>query len=117
MTRGEIWWIDFGVPVGSLPAYRRPAVIMQTNSSLNTLVVIPLTTNLLAGNYYPNVVLEKNKTRLPKDSVAVIHLIGAVNKFNFIEKIARLDKSEYDKLVQAVLTLTTEDKPTTKNET
>ncbi|MGI5068364.1 hypothetical protein [Treponema denticola] len=24
MTRGEIWWVDFGIPIGSLPAYRRP---------------------------------------------------------------------------------------------
>lgn len=29
MTRGEIWWVDFGIPIGSLPAYRRPVIIMQ----------------------------------------------------------------------------------------
>lgn len=29
MTHGEIWWVDFGIPIGSLPAYRRPVIIMQ----------------------------------------------------------------------------------------
>jgi hypothetical protein len=24
MTCGEIWWVDFSISVGSLPAYRRP---------------------------------------------------------------------------------------------
>ncbi|WP_255802434.1 hypothetical protein [Treponema denticola] len=24
MIRGEIWRVDFGIPVGNLPAYRRP---------------------------------------------------------------------------------------------
>ena len=29
MTHGEIWTIDFGIPVGSLPSKIRPAVVMQ----------------------------------------------------------------------------------------
>ena len=31
MTHGEIWLIDFGIPVGSLPAKMRPAVVMQND--------------------------------------------------------------------------------------
>ena len=31
MTHGEIWLIDFGVPVGSLPSKIRPAVVMQND--------------------------------------------------------------------------------------
>ncbi len=29
MTRGEIWWVDLGIPFGSEPGYRRPVLIMQ----------------------------------------------------------------------------------------
>ena len=51
MTHGEIWLIDFGIPVGSLPAKMRPAVVMQNDllgiKHLNTVVVIPFTSNLL----------------------------------------------------------------------
>ena len=31
MTHGEIWPIDFGIPVGSLPLKIRPAVVMQND--------------------------------------------------------------------------------------
>ena len=45
MTHGEIWTIDFGQPVGSLPSKIRPAVVMQNDllgiKDLNTVVVIP----------------------------------------------------------------------------
>ena len=32
MIRGEIWWLDFGIPYGSEPGYRRPAVVVQENT-------------------------------------------------------------------------------------
>lgn len=34
MTRGEIWWIDFGIPFGSEVGFRRPVVVLQ-NDILN----------------------------------------------------------------------------------
>ena len=32
MTRGEIWWADFGLPFGSEPGFRRPVLIVQDDS-------------------------------------------------------------------------------------
>ena len=29
MTRGELWWADFGVPFGSEPGYKRPVIILR----------------------------------------------------------------------------------------
>ncbi len=26
--RGDLWWTDFGDPVGSAPGYRRPGVVV-----------------------------------------------------------------------------------------
>ena len=109
MTHGEIWTIDFGVPVGSLPSKIRPAVIMQNDmlgiKDLNTAVVIPFTSNLDRADFEPNILFEKEETGLSKDSVAVIHLIGAVNKFCFVKKISKLSEENYQKLVNAVLQL------------
>lgn len=109
MTHGEIWTIDFGVPVGSLPSKIRPAVVMQNDllgiKELNTAVVIPFTSNLDRAESEPNILFEKSETGLSKDSVAVIHLIGAVNKFCFEKKISRLSEENYQKLVNAVLQL------------
>ena len=31
MTRGEIWWVDFGVPFGSEVGFRRPVIVLQNN--------------------------------------------------------------------------------------
>ena len=94
MTHGEIWTIDFGQPVGSLPSKIRPAVVMQNDllgiKDLNTVVVIPFTSNLDRADFEPNILIKKEETRLSKDSVAVIHLIGAVNKFCLEKKVSRL---------------------------
>ena len=109
MTHGEIWLIDFGEPVGSLPSKLRPAVIMQNDllgiKGLNTVVVIPFTSNTERATYEPNILFKKEETRLSKDSVAVIHLVGAVNKFCFEKKISKLSEENYQKLVRAVLKL------------
>ena len=106
MTHGEIWLIDFGNPKGSLPSKLRPAVIMQNDlleiCKLNTTIVIPFTSNLSRADNTPNVFFTKEKTGLSKDSVALIHLIGAVNKFCFAEKLSRLSETNYAKLVSAV---------------
>ena len=34
MTRGEIWWVDFGIPLGSEVGFKRPVIILQ-NDILN----------------------------------------------------------------------------------
>jgi mRNA interferase MazF len=31
MTRGEIWWADYGIPYGREHGYRRPVIIMQND--------------------------------------------------------------------------------------
>ena len=109
MTHGEIWLIDFGEPLGSLPPKLRPAVIMQNDllgiKDLNTAVVIPFTSNLERADYEPNILFKKDETRLSKDSVSVIHLLGAVNKFCFERKVGKLSEENYQKLVEAVLKL------------
>ena len=109
MTHGEVWLIDFGDPIGSLPSKIRPAVVMQNDllgiKNLNTVVAIPFTSNLDRARCQPNILFRKDDTGLPKDSVAVIHLIGAVNKFCFTRKVSKLSELNYQKLVDAVVKL------------
>ena len=40
-----------------------------------------------------------------KDSVSIIHLLGAVNKFCFKRKVGKLSEENYQKLVEAVIKL------------
>lgn len=72
---------------------------------LNTVVVIPFTSNLDRAEFEPNILFEREQTGLSKDSVAVIHLIGAVNKGCLEKKISKLSEDNYQKLVDAVVKL------------
>ncbi|MDR1747993.1 MAG: type II toxin-antitoxin system PemK/MazF family toxin [Spirochaetaceae bacterium] len=57
MTRGEIWWAQFGIPYGSEIDYTRPVLIVQNDcfndSKIKTIVILPLTTNLRLFRYTP----------------------------------------------------------------
>ena len=51
VARGEVWWIDFGEPVGSEPAYLRPALVVSSdrfNRSRIATVIGNLPAHLLA---------------------------------------------------------------------
>ncbi|MDR1948046.1 MAG: type II toxin-antitoxin system PemK/MazF family toxin [Spirochaetaceae bacterium] len=102
MIRGELWWIDYGVPYGSEPGYRRPVIIIQNdifnNSKINTTVVIPLTTNLLLADVPGNILLDKKESKLGKNSVILLSQIGVVDKERFMEKISKIDKTTMEKI-------------------
>ena len=55
MERGEAWWVNFDPAVGGEIRKRRPAIIVSanaSNSALNRLQVVPLTTNV--SRLYPS---------------------------------------------------------------
>ncbi|MBO4437971.1 MAG: type II toxin-antitoxin system PemK/MazF family toxin [Spirochaetaceae bacterium] len=107
MTRGEIWWVDFGIPLGSEVGFKRPVIILQNNilneSNLKTTVVLPLTTNTLYADIPNNILLAKEVTGLPKDSVTQPHLLVHVDKRRLSEKVKKLDSSVLDKIMQGVI--------------
>ena len=94
MMNGEIWWVDFQDPRGSTPAFVRPGIIVQNNelnnSELNSTIVIPITTNCRLADYKGNVYLEKEETKLPKNSVALCAQITTVDKQALLEKATNL---------------------------
>jgi mRNA interferase MazF len=97
MIRGELWWADFGIPFGSEPGFRRPVLIIQNNdfnrSNINTIIVIPLTTNLRYENAPGNIFIEKEDSGLSKDSIVVVSQIYAIDKSRMIEKVKKLSES------------------------
>ena len=46
LARGDIWWADLPEPVGSEPGYRRPVLIVQSDtfnrSRLHTFIAVVL---------------------------------------------------------------------------
>ena len=96
MTRGDVYMLDFGVPFGSEPGMKRPAVIIQSDkdnlNGLNTKIVIPLTSNTINAELKGNVFISKKESGLPKDSVALVHQIIVVDKFRLKERLSKLPK-------------------------
>ena len=107
MIRGEIWLVDFGVPQGSVAGFRRPAVVFQNDdfnkSNINTSIVVPLTSNLILADCPPNVLIPKKDSKLSKDSVAVIPLVTAVDKFSFIEKLSIMPKKYMKQICKGIV--------------
>lgn len=107
MTRGEIWLADFGIPFGSEPGFRRPVVVLQSDdfnkSRIHTVLVIPLTTNLLLEEAPGNVLLDKSITDLSKDSVAVVSQLYAIDKQRLLVVIKKIDAQIIRKIEDGVL--------------
>jgi mRNA interferase MazF len=97
MIRGDIWWADFGIPFGSEPGFRRPVLIIQSDSfnksKLNTVIVIPLSTNLLLENAPGNLLIEKDDSELSKDSVIVVSQIYAIDRQRLVEHVSSITKT------------------------
>jgi mRNA interferase MazF len=100
MTRGEIWWADFGIPFGSESGFRRPVLIIQDDafnrSKISTIVVVPLTTNLALEEAPGNVFLSKEVSKLSKDSVIVVSQVSVINRQRLLEQAAKVQRKIID---------------------
>ena len=106
MMNGEIWWVDFQEPRGSTPAFVRPGIIVQNNvlnnCEINTTIVIPITTNCRLADFKGNVFLEKEESKLPKDSVALCAQITTIDKEALLEKVSRLPTDLYSEIYDEI---------------
>jgi mRNA interferase MazF len=102
MIRGELWWVDYGIPYGSEPGYRRPVIIMQNdlfnNSKIKTTIVAPLSTNILLADVPGNIFISKNDSKLTKDSVILISQTGVIDKERLLEKVSEINNEIMKKI-------------------
>lgn len=106
MIRGEIWWADFGLPLGSEPGFNRPVLIIQDDalniSRINTLLVIPLTTNLLLEEAPGNVLIEKADSKLSKDSVIVVSQLSVIDKSRLIHYESKISNTIIEEIENGI---------------
>jgi mRNA interferase MazF len=92
MQRGEIWWADLEDPTGSAPGYRRPVLIIQSDSfnqsKIQTVIVVALTSNMVLADMPGNVAFYKAESKLPKDSVVNISQIMTLDKSTLKKKVS-----------------------------
>ena len=94
MRRGEVWWVDFGIPFGSEPGYRRPAVIVQADalnkSAIGTVLLVPLTRTLEWASAPGNVACRARDTGLKHRSVANVSQLTVTDRRRLEERAGRL---------------------------
>src|SRR5690606_37320200 len=91
VAQGGVWWADLPEPTGSGPGFRRPVVVVQGNplnrSRLATVVCVPLTSNTVWAGAPGNVLLSSKTTGLPKESVANVSQIIALDRSLLTERV------------------------------
>jgi mRNA interferase MazF len=109
IRQGEVHWIDFGKPIGSEPARRRPCVIVQNDafnaSAISTVVVVMITSNLRLGQAFGNVTLRKGEAGLRRKSVVNISQIATVDRSVLNGRIGALSRRRLDEVIGGVYSL------------
>lgn len=94
VAQGDVCWADLPEPVGSGPGFRRPVLVVQGNafnrSRIATVLVVPLTSNLRLANAPGNVVLPARASGLPRESVANVSQLIAVDRDLLSERVGHL---------------------------
>lgn len=106
ISQGEVWWADLPPPTRSEPGFRRPVVIVQgdalNRSRVATVVCVPLTSNLRWADAPGNVLLTARATGLPKDSVANVSQVVALDRSVLTERAGKLSRAKVDLLLLGI---------------
>jgi len=106
ISQGEIWWADLPAPAGSGPGFRRPVVVVQgdalNRSRVATVVCVPLTSNLKWALAPGNVRLSARTTGLPKESVANVSQIIAIDREFLKARVGKLPLLQLELLLSGI---------------
>ncbi len=106
IAQGEVWWADLGEPSGSEPGFRRPVVVVQCDafnrSRIATVVCVPLTSNLRWSQAPGNVHLAASASGLPKDSVANVSQVVALDRGSLDERVGKLSEREIESVLAGI---------------
>lgn len=106
ISQGDVCWASLPDPVGSGAGFRRPVLIVQGDSfnasRISTAVVIPLTSNEWLASAPGNVLLPAACTGLPKDSVANVSQIVAIDRELLTDRVGRLPDSYVNRVMAGI---------------
>lgn len=90
IRQGDVFWLSFD-GVGSEPAGRRPAVVVQhdrfNRTALATTVVVPITSNRRLAAAPGNVALPRGEASLRKASVVDVTQVMAVDRTRLLGRV------------------------------
>jgi len=101
LKRGEIWWADLGPYRLREQTGRRPVIVWQSDTLiriLQSVLVVPLTTNLDRANLAATALIGSSPGELPENSVALAFQLRAIPKSALQTKIRNLTEQEMAEL-------------------
>ena len=103
ISQGDVCWAELPAPTGSGPGFRRPVIVVQgdalNRSRIATAVCVPVTSNLRWADAPGNVLLTARMTGLPKDSVANVSQVVALDRILLEERVGRLSRAKIELLL------------------
>src|SRR5438128_12699212 len=94
IRQGEVYWLRFGPAKGSVPAGRRPALVVQhdrfNRSAISTTVVAAITSSLRLGAMPGNVRLRRGEAGLPRQSVVNVSQIRTIDRTRLGNRVGSL---------------------------
>lgn len=94
VNRGDIYFADLSPVVGSEQGGVRPVLVVQNNVGNKyspTVIVSAITSQLTKAKLPTHIELNKDRFKLPKDSVILLEQIRTIDKRRLKEKISSLD--------------------------
>jgi mRNA-degrading endonuclease toxin of MazEF toxin-antitoxin module len=107
MKAGEIYWTRLASRGGREQSGRRPAIVVQKETSLPTVLLVPLTTQQDALRFQGTVLIEPDAhNNLPSISVALVFQLTALDKNSLESKIGRISNEYLEEIWRAFDELT-----------
>ncbi len=104
--RGEVWWASLEAPRGSGPGYRRPVLVVQSNSfnasSIQTVIVASITSNLSVADAPGNLRLPKSAAGLKRPSVVNVSQLLSADRSFFRERLGVLSRRQMNAVVEGL---------------
>ena len=106
IAQGDVCWADLPTPVGAGPGFRRPVIVVQgdalNRSRVATVVCVPLTSNLRWAAAPGNVLLPARATGLPKDSVANVSQLVALDRALLGERVGQISRRRLELVLAGI---------------
>lgn len=104
--RGEIWWANLPEPTGSSPGFRRPILVVQSDSfnqsKIQTVVVAVISKNLELAKAPGNVSITARTSRLPVDSIVNVSQVITIDKSLLTEFVSTLPNKKMEKIEEGL---------------
>jgi len=102
IERGGIYWADLGAPVGSRPTKRRTVLVVSADtynrSRLATILVAVITSTTALATMPGSVFMPAAATGLPRDSVANLTALVALDKTDLTDRAGTAPQSLLDEV-------------------